>query len=273
MCSLRGWSRAFTSRSIPFGVIDENSIGELKNTKLLILPRVTSLDESAAEKILDFAAKGGTLFCEAETGAWNELGFRRDRRNRLFAEAAGIIEYQRQAASKDKFKFKFQNDTFALSPGAWVTPLRPIRGVTENMIPFESDKSLMLNFLYGSGAVILCAGFPGEASEGADPDSLGKFAAELARAAGVPFRFTVQPKRDADEYHIVCGESMGRRAVFVFMPQKVGNTEIVFEKGFWPRRVIRELVSGSNVELASAPHGQLRLRIKNNPMRVAIFSE
>jgi len=78
--SYLGYLSALTRSHIPFDVVLDDAISRerLSRYRLLILPNVACLSDAQIEAIKDFVRGGGSVVAEFETGAFDELGRRRE---------------------------------------------------------------------------------------------------------------------------------------------------------------------------------------------------
>jgi hypothetical protein len=75
--STRGWFRMLweSGYKTDFVNIEQMEKGDLSAYKLLIMPSPLCLENSAAEKLIDYVAEGGNLISEAHPGSFDENGF------------------------------------------------------------------------------------------------------------------------------------------------------------------------------------------------------
>ena len=93
--SYLGYLSALTRSHIPFDVVLDDAISRegLARYKVLILPNSACLSDAQIESIKEFVRQGGSVVAEFETGAYDELGRRREANPLL--ETLGVRELGR----------------------------------------------------------------------------------------------------------------------------------------------------------------------------------
>ncbi len=129
--SIRGFCLALIRNSVPFKIVEEEHLEELKGVKILFLPRVTVLDDVTIEKLRKFVMEGGTLYCEAETGAWDSKGIYRYPEERFPGIFSDVQEIGRRQVPKNPvFSAKFAGKTYKLKASHMLSPWKDYKGET-----------------------------------------------------------------------------------------------------------------------------------------------
>ena len=266
LSSFRGWVRSLTFSSTPFTVCSEDSLDELRNKHLLILPGSPVVTEAAAEKILDFVHEGGILLCEPECGSWSPTGVPLRPDSRFIAEATGVVEMARINPGLSEMKFKSNKKICSLKPGDCLVPLHVIRKYTEVLIPFRNETALAESIPYGKGKILLFGAFIGASAASVRDPGLEDFLNTLLNAVAPKINLISRICR------AVSGFSGKNRMLFLFGSEPVDKIEIHFRKTFWKKQALRDLISGRRIAVSS--DGNVR-KIKFMPDRsgVAVLTE
>lgn len=266
LASFRGWVRSLTFSSTPFTVCSEDSLDELKNKHLLILPGSPVVTDAAAEKILDFVHGGGVLLCEPECGSWSPTGAALRPDSRFIAEATGVEEMARMKPGLAVMKFKSNKKICTLKPGECVVPLRVIRKYTEVLIPFRNGTALAESIPYGKGKILLFGAFIGASAASARDPGLEDFLNTLLNAVAPKINLISRNCR------AVTGFSGKNRVLFLFGSEPVEKIEIHFRKTFWKKQALRDLISGRRIAVST--DGNIRkLKFTPDPSGVAVLTE
>ncbi len=269
MEAIRGWAKACVERSMPFELVEEAHLEALDKLKLLIMPKTSALDDEKAARIIEFVEKGGTLLCECETGAWDSRGLFRYPEERFLAKATGLHEGGRRAVPADGLKVKYAGRTFKLKARQWTSPWTDGK---------EGDGSLFLSVARGKGRIILCGAFLGEAYDAERNIDFEELLLEIAKEAGAyePSFEILSPNGEASKFgtrpFVKCGASQGRPMLFAFLPPgSVKGASLRFEKGFWPTKKLKDILSGKEIPLSASRGGAQTLKLKPGDWNMAVL--
>ncbi len=255
---LTGYARALTRRSIPCRFIEASRLDALENCRILFLPRTLALDAPEEEALTRFVERGGTLFCESETGAFTSQGFYRYPEER-FLTRFGITEIGRRTLEKEEFTCPFRDRKYRLRGSQWLTP-------AAGSAPGE----LLTERNFGTGNVIHFGGYLGNAYR-ADPDSdFEQLLADLTDEAGVVPEVAVEsPRPDREKFlYLKHGRSGDNDLVFVFFPPEQENAELRLSDRLAASPEITELFTGRRC--AASPGGLLA--VTPGRFRIALLS-
>ncbi|MFW5857673.1 MAG: beta-galactosidase, partial [Planctomycetota bacterium] len=213
--ALNAYCRALVRRSIPYQVVEEEHLEALDGLRTLFLPRTTVLSESTEAALEAWVRGGGTLVCESECGAFNPEGLYRYPDERWLARLTGVEEIGRRTLPSETMTFQLDGQDVEVGSMQWITPLTTAAG--EPLAPYE-EGSLLQRVPVGTGQVVLCAGYPGEAYHHGAQAGFETYVEWAARLGGwTPEVRILAPAPTADRFlYVKHGKSGGRRLVFVF---------------------------------------------------------
>ena len=256
LAAIQGYARALVRQNIPYRIVEETHLDELKGLKLLILPRTVVMDAPLEEGLADFVRRGGVLFCESEVGSFDGAGIYRYPEDRFFADLTGIREIGRRQLEGESVTLTLGEMAFALPAAQWLTPLAT-----------EGAETLLAQAVVGKGRVLLCGTYLGDAYLQASPDrgrALEAFLLALATDAGVvrPTVATVHSPGADDFVHVRFGATPGangqkapRPIAFVFTPDPGMTVTLQFQSSTFGDRVT-ELLSGQEIAVDEVDGGQ-----------------
>ena len=266
LASFRGWIRALAESSTPFSVCNEATLDILKDKKLLILPGTPVITNAAGNRILEFVRRGGILLCEPECGAWSSNGVALRPDSRFIAEATGVCEMARFPAENMQLRFKYGKKTFSLSSGGCVVPIKTLRKYTEVIVPYKNDTAILESIVYGKGKILLPGAFLGMAAAAERNLELENFLNALLDKVSPEYNLITPSCR------VISGRSSRSRVLFIFGGDKSGRIEINFNKSFWKKHALRDLISGKRITISGT--GNIRsIRFVPDPSGVAVLCE
>jgi beta-galactosidase len=292
--SIRGFCLALIRNSVPFKIVEEEHLEELKGVKILFLPRVTVLDDVTIEKLRKFVMDGGTLYCEAETGAWDSKGIYRYPEERFPGIFSGVAEIGRRQVPKNPvFSAKFAGKTYKLKASHMLSPWKDYRVGTpgdrehrrdaattregEIFAKFATEDGAMLSQVkLGKGKVILCGTYLGDEYEKEcypDFENLVLKFIENAGAGTGGIKISAKTKNDFNSFvYTRYGKSNGKDVAFVFFPSGCDSATLSFTGEFFNSGKVRDIFSGREMVLEKSG-GARKLRLKAEKSRIAILIE
>ncbi len=276
LTSIRGFCKALIRKSIPFKIIEEEHLSELKGIKILFLPRMTAIDGKTAKVMKDFVRKGGTLFCEAETGAWDSCGIFRYPEDRFPAVLSGVIEIgRRKVPENPAFTAKFAGKSYSLKSSHLLSPWEASKG--EVLAKFAEEKASMLSqFKIGKGKLLLCGTYLGDEYDKEcypDFENLIQAMIEDAGANTGEIRISAETKYDFNSYvYAKYGKSNGKNVVFVFFPKDCGLAKLTFPERFWPGDKVKDIFTGKELPLRTAGKTK-QLALEAGDIGISILTE
>lgn len=255
---LQGYARALVRRGIPYRIVEEGHLDDLRGLKLLILPRTVVMDVPVFEKLAAWVREGGVLFAESEVGAFGANGLYRYPEERAFAALTGVQEVGRRRLEGGSVKLALRGVPYQLPATQWRTPMFR-RGEV------AADPMMLAETPIGHGRVKLCGAYLGGAYLEANADRRQAFEAfleALAAGAGVmPSANVLAPTPDGDDFvHVRVGaarvdDGPRRPMAFVFAPDPEVNVEMQFAHGTFGSEVT-DLLSGQTFPVTPCDGGQ-----------------
>ena len=204
--SIKGFCKALIRHSVPFKIVEEEHLEELKGVKILFLPRMTVLDEGTMERLKSFVMAGGTLYCEAETGAWDSKGIFRYPEDRFPGTVSGVVEVGRRQLPQDpEFTAEFAGRSYRLKASHLLSPWRVTREQTMGEFAGE-DGAMLAQVKLGKGKLILCGTYLGDEYDKGCYADFEELVLSLVADAGADsgaIRTAARTKQDFDSYIFV----------------------------------------------------------------------
>ena len=274
LSSIRGFCKALIRHSVPFKIVEEEHLEELEGVKILFLPRMTVLDDGVREKLKRFVMAGGTLYCEAETGAWDSKGIFRYPDERFPGIASGVAEIGRRQVPKNPvFSAKFAGRTYKLKASHLLSPWRAPKEQT--IAKFATGEGAMLAQVnLGKGRLLLCGTYLGEEYDKACYSGFEKLVLKLVEEAGAGtggITIAARTKQDFDSYvYVRHGRSQGKVVAFVFFPAGCKTATLTFSENLFPGRTVKDIFSGKELKLKKFG-GERKIRLSAGVSRIAIL--
>lgn len=159
---LLGYLTALQRLNIPCQIIDSHHLGDLENVKLVFMPWSLVVRPETADRLVAFVEAGGTLFCEAETGAFTEQGFYASSgRDRAFMHRLGIRDHGRRVRAISSITIDMHPNPLAICVDGWLTPLSADDSDILARQPYVGY--LFLRRFLGKGRVYVLGSFAGSA--------------------------------------------------------------------------------------------------------------
>lgn len=278
LAAIRGYFKALTLKNFRCSFIEEEHLDELKNIKVLFIPRGNVMDDNTAQKLVEFVKNGGTLFCEPETGAWDMSGIYKYPQDRFFAKATGISEIGRREINSKNIKISFSEQKFKLHPEQWFCPLAQssTSPKVNVMAKYDKNSALMLQYPYGNGKFIFSGAYLGNSYDQKRYYDFENFLETLLLSNGVKNKVYVneKPSKDFTDFtHVVFGTSAGKKIIFVFIPETRKKAEILFEKNFLKSNCLKDLLSGDEFKLKASKNGLLSATLTKGFLGIHILIE
>jgi beta-galactosidase len=250
MTAIRAMCRALNRQQIPYTVIEEEHLEELKGIRVLFLPRVNVLDHRI-EKVLEaFLDRGGVLFTESECGAFDSVGIWRYPEDRFVARMTGVRELGRRQPPEAPLIADFDGEGIELQPGQWITPLTASTG--KILIPHEDPTgpaSLLTHAAARSGSIYLYASYLGNSatSDGA----MDELVTRIVHRAGVtlPIEILDPAPRSGLHVQLTIGTANGKRVVFLFAPAGCRTVRFRLRRQLLSSPSMRELLQDASITL------------------------
>ncbi len=124
MESIGGYVRALLRNDIPFRIIEERHLDQLRELHVLFMPRCLVLTPEAETALLEYLSDGGVLVVESEFGAFNTDGMYLYPNERFLARAAGIEEAGRRELNNETMQVYLTGSRYTVGAEQWLTPYR-----------------------------------------------------------------------------------------------------------------------------------------------------
>ena len=265
--ALLGYGKALVRKNIPFEMVEEEHLEELKRLKVLFMPRSLVVDDKTADKLLEYVSGGGTLAIESECGAFDSRGIYRYPENR-FLNKLGVREVGRRTLEKDTIRFQTALDKrhIALTGSQWVTPYKAAGAVKWS--GYEND-ILAGEVALGKGRVILMGTYLGETYFKKRAAGLEDFLKTIcARSGFSPGAEAVLGQKG--EVYLRTGTSGDKRVFFVFCQSGSGSVTIKTEGKLPQAGSLRDLISGQAVKGAVNKKNEMFFKFKVPKERILI---
>jgi len=276
--SIRGFCLALIRHSVPFRIVEEEHLDELGGIKILFLPRVTVLDDATIEKLTKFVQRGGVLYCEAETGAWDSKGIYRYPEERFPGTATGVGEIGRRPVPENPvFSAKVAGKPCKLKASHMLSPWKATASGTDVWAAdFDGEGALLSQVKLGRGKVILCGTYLGDEYEKNRYPAFEKLVLKWIADAGVATSdITVAADMAAASSanpYVRHGKSGGRDVAFVFFPAGCPSVTLAFAEEIFPAGKVKDLFSGKTLVMKKTG-GARKLRLSAGKFRMAILTE
>jgi len=269
--ALLGYGKALVRKNIPFEMIEEEHLDELKRLKVLFMPRALVTDEKTEKKLIDYVSGGGTLVVESECGAFDSRGIYRYPENR-FLNKLGIREVGRRTIDRKTVKFQVvaNKRRFDLTGSQWVTPW--LFGPSSPVQPSQSaaadrvgqalwlrrvpprlhrgqtwakygKETMAGEVAAGKGRIILIGTYLGETYFKERNRRLEDFLKMICLRSGFCREAEAIADRKGDVY-LREGKSGGKRVFFVFCGLKGKIVTIKMSRDYLRSQILTDLISG-----------------------------
>jgi beta-galactosidase len=274
--SIAGFAKAMIRQSIPFKIVEEAHLEELAGVKILFLPKTTVLDDGTIKTLQRFVESGGTLYCEAETGAWDSRGIFRYPEDRFPGTCSSVVEIGRRGVPENPvFAAKFAGKTYQLKASQLLSPWRASKGGTLAKT-VEGDGAMLAQVKLGKGNLILCGTYLGDEYDKEcypDFEDLVRKFVEAAGADSGKIRIAARTKADFDSYvYARYGRSNGKDVAFVFFPAGCNSATLSFTGDLFKAGPVKDLFSGRELPLEKSGRTR-KLKLAAGPTRIAILTE
>lgn len=266
-----GYGKALVRNNIPFEMIEEEHLDDLKRLKVLFMPRALVVDDKPAEKLLDYVCGGGTLVVESECGAFDSRGIYRYPENR-FLNKLGICETGRRTIDKETVRVEavVAKQRFTLIGSQWITPYK-IKSV-QKWTEYEKD-ILTGEIAVGKGRIIVLGTYLGEAYFEERAAGLEDFSRMICVRAGWSPNAEIIGNRRG-EFYIRSGASGGQHVFFVFCQSGSGSVTIKTDGKLLPSRSLRDLISDKTIKgTANKKKDGTAFKFKVPKERILILTE
>lgn len=127
--SILGMAACLERLGIGYRFVEPSDREAMAGLRIVFLPWALVVSMPLAGALLDFAADGGTIVCEAETDSFDAAGFHlRPGPERHLMSRLGVAATGRRAVDIEQITVLVGDRPFDLRPHRWLTPLRSDTG-------------------------------------------------------------------------------------------------------------------------------------------------
>jgi beta-galactosidase len=179
---------------IPYDLVEAQHLDALENLEVLFMPYCLVLPEEARRAVLRFVKRGGTILTEAETDAFDDLGFYRYPDERPFMKALGVQDNGRRKMDPGTtLRVKLGKRTFELALDKFLTPLSAPRDA-EVLAVGGKREPLLVRKTVGKGVAYVLGSFAALAYARERSEGLERLMEEICETAGLRRDFDVDAK-------------------------------------------------------------------------------
>lgn len=270
--AFHGYCRALVRKSIPFVAVEEEHLDVLDDLRVLFLPRTLVFSPALEAALERFLQNGGTVVCEAESGAYSPQGFYAYPGDRLLARLTGVKEIGRRQIAGTSMTADLDGFPCELKLAQWVTPLETHHGT---VLARHGEGALMSCLTVGAGKVIYCGGYLGEAYRSSPGIEFEEFVEWVVRKADVQADIEVfLPHPDQSSFlYVKHGLSGKRRIIFVFFQEKHNVAHLRFRPGFFKASTLVDLITNKTHRLTGDPAKTAELVLSKPAWNFAVLAE
>ncbi len=186
-----GYATALERLCLPYEVVEANHLEVLDRLDVLFMPWALVVPAKTREAILRFLARGGTLLTEAETDAFDGLGFYRYPNERPLMQALGLQDLgRRKMAAGTALSVQLDGQAVAVPADNFLTPLATA-GDAEVLAAGEQGEPLLVRRAVGQGTAYVAGTFLGRAYRQARSEGFERLLEHVCLGAGVQRDFEI----------------------------------------------------------------------------------
>jgi len=159
--SVVAYATALERLRIPYEVVEAEHMDVLEKLRILFMPYCLVLPEEARRRVLRFLKRGGTILTEAETDAFDGLGFYRYPDERPFMKALDVHDIgRRKMETRTTLRAELAGRKLELVLDKFLTPLSAPKDA-EVLAPGEKGEPLLVRRTVGKGVAYVLGSFVG----------------------------------------------------------------------------------------------------------------
>lgn len=260
---LMGYIVALERLRIPYEVVEAYHMDALLGLDVLFMPRCPVIPAAARKAILSFVRRGGRVLLEAETDAFDELGFYRYPDERPFMQALGLHDLGRRQIGEGSETLTVRLGELAVDMATLVfhTPLTVGRG-SQVLARDAAGQALAVRQDVGKGAAYVVGSFLGQAYFRDRTEGLERFVKHVCEDAGSRCDFEVDAGDGNESLLWRSGRSGGKQLLWIINGGGQRQVTVRDLTGRFRRKnSATELVAGQTVTIRPAPHRGCTLTI------------
>ena len=242
--AIKGYARALVRKSIPYHFVEEEHLENIGKFKILFMPRSIVLDKDKEKILADYVKNGGTIFCESESGAFDNIGLYRYPEERFIAELSGAKELGRRKLDDEKTLTAFvDGKEYKLDVEQWFTPLAKDG---ETVLAKASCGTIISEYRVGKGKIIYCGAYLGNSYYNENKDDFENFIGKMVIRTGVSGKIEIiSPEPEAKSFlYLKTGRHAGGDILFMFFPQNSQEAVLNFSKDIFKGGSAVDILSG-----------------------------
>lgn len=257
--AVTGYVTALERLRIPYEVVENRHLQALDTLDVLLMPWSLVIPPGTRDAIVQFIRRGGRIVTEAETDAFDELGFYRYPDQRPFMQALGLHDLGRRHLPGDKgtLTVRLGDQTVSLPADNFLTPLQVPIGAAV-LAGNDAADPLLVRQILGKGAAYVVGGFIGQAYRKEPNAAFERFIRHVCDDAGVVTAFEVTPvKGQETDLLWRTGTSGARRLLWLLNGGEEREATIVARSGLLDgTAAVEDLVTGRQVPVRAAGTGR-----------------
>lgn len=246
-----GYATALEQLCLPYEVVEANHLNVLEKLDVLFLPWCLVLPPATREAILRFLQRGGRILMEAETDAFDGLGFYRYPNERPFLQAIGLHDLgRRKMPEGTTLAVQLGLQAIQLPVDNFLTPLAAPPG-SDVLALSDAQEPLLVRQEVGTGAAYVVGSFCGRAYKRRRSEGFEQLLQHVCLDAGVQRDFEIAAvEGDATGLQWRTGLAGSRRLLWVINSLGERTVTIVdAAERFGTATEARELTRGKTVPI------------------------
>ena len=251
--SVAGYATALERLRMPYEFVEAHHLDVLEKLDVLLMPWSLIVPPQARRAIVRFIRRGGRVLTEAETDAFDELGFYRYPDERPFMKALGVHDLgRRKLASEDEtLLVRLGEEQIELALGTFTTPLKCMSR-TQVLAVNECDEPLAVRQPVGRGAAYVVGSFLGQKYYSERNEGLERLIRQVCDDAAVRCDFDVDAGDGNDLLQWRSGRAGARRLLWIINGGSDRNVTVIDQAGrFHGRAAATELLTQTKVTFQS----------------------
>jgi beta-galactosidase len=245
------YATALEHLCLPYEIVEANHLDVLERLDVLFMPWALILPAKTRDAILRFVQRGGILLTEAETDAFDGLGFYRYPDERPFMQALGLHDLgRRKMPAGTALSVRLDDQVVPVPADNFLTPLTTCPDA-EVLATSNQQEPLLVRRPIGQGAAYVVGTFPGRAYRQARSEGFERLIEHVCLDAGVQRDFQIADSEgDAAGLQWRTGQSGPARLLWIINSGAERTVTIIDAAGrFADAPEARDLATGTCVPI------------------------
>ncbi len=183
--SVVAYATAMERLGLPYEFVEAEHLDVLDRLDVLLMPWTLVVPPATQAAIVKFLKRGGIILAEAETDAFDNLGFYRYPDERPFMQAIGVHDLgRRQMAPDTTLSVQLDQDAVSVRADSFLTPLKT-SAEAEILAVNDQKEPLLVRQRVGDGAAYVAGTFLGRAYHCSPNDGFERLVEHVCLEAGV----------------------------------------------------------------------------------------